>query len=128
MSRAARVKGVRAVGIPVADQDQAVEFYVDTLGFEKVMDAPLPELGGRWIEVRPPDAAPTIALLLSHHDLPAGVDTGIRFTTQDAAGLHADLNARGVDLDELLLWDGVPPMFDFRDPDGNVLYVSEDPS
>lgn len=125
MSRAARIEGVRAVGIAVTDQDRAVAFYVDTLGFEKVMDAPVPELGGRWIEASLPDTGPTIALLPAHDDLPAGVDTGIRFTTQDATALHADLRARGVDVDELLLWDGVPPMFDFRDPDGNVLYVSE---
>jgi lactoylglutathione lyase len=32
-----------------------------------------------------------------------------------------------VSVDELLRWEGVPPMFDFRDPDGNVLYVSEHP-
>ena len=31
----------------------------------------------------------------------------------------------GVDVDELLLWDGVPPMFDFRDPDGNTYDVSQ---
>jgi lactoylglutathione lyase len=41
---------------------------------------------------------------------------------------HAQLSGRGVDVDELLHWEGVPPMFDFRDPDGNVLYVSESPA
>ena len=38
--------------VPVSDQDQAVEFYVGTLGFEKRMDGPFGE-GGRWIEVAP---------------------------------------------------------------------------
>jgi len=35
------------------------------------------------------------------------------------------LVARGVDVDELLRWEGVPPMFAFRDPDGNGLEIVE---
>jgi lactoylglutathione lyase len=119
------IDGVRAVGVPVRDQDRALEFYVDVLGFEKVMDAPVELLGGRWIEVRPARSAVTVALTPAGDRQPAGVDTGIRLTTADAAALHAQLSGRGVDVDELLSWEGVPPMFDFRDPDGNVLYVGQ---
>ena len=111
------------MGVPV--HDQALGFYVGVLGFEKVMDEPAELLGGRWIEVRPSRSSVTVALAPAGDRLPAGVDTGIRFTTGDAAALHADLSARGVDVDELPRWDGVPPMFDFRDPDGNARYVSE---
>lgn len=121
----ARINGARTVGIPASDQDRALEFYVETLGFEKLVDAPLEQLGGRWIEVSPPGSAVTVALVPAHEEAPAGVDTGIRFTTDDAAALHARLSGSGVDVDELLRWEGIPPMFDFRDPDGNVLYVSE---
>ena len=121
----ANINSVRTVGIPVTDQDRALEFYAGTLGFEKLMDAPMPQLGGRWIEVRPADSAITIALVPAREQVPAGVDTGIRFTTGDAAALHAELSAGGVSVDDLLVWEGVLPMFDFRDPDGNVLYVSQ---
>lgn len=121
----ARIDAVRAVGIPVSDQDRAVQFYGQTLGFEKVMDAPIDDFGGRWIEMLPPESAVTVALTPANEQVPAGVDTGIRFTTRDAAALHRRLTADGVGVDELLEWEGVPPMFDFRDPDGNVLYVSE---
>jgi catechol 2,3-dioxygenase-like lactoylglutathione lyase family enzyme len=120
----ARIDGGRTVGIPVNDQDRALEFYAGILGFETLMDAPVEQLGGRWIEVSPPGSATTIALTPARAQAPAGVDTGIRFTTEDAAALHAQLSGSGVDVDELLQWEGVPPMFDFRDPDGNVLYVS----
>lgn len=123
--REARIERVRAVGVPVTDQDRAVGFYVEVLGFEKVMDAPLDQFGGRWIEVAPPAGSPTVALVPARPGTSGGVDTGIRFATGDAAGLHARLSSAGVDVDELLSWEGVPPMFDFRDPDGNVLYVSE---
>ncbi|MPZ61206.1 MAG: glyoxalase [Propionibacteriales bacterium] len=123
----APIDGIRTVGIPVSDQDRALEFYAKTLGFEKLVDAPVEQLGGRWIELRPPRSTVTIALTPAAEKVPAGVDTGIRFTTEDAVALHAELSDRGVDVDELLHWEGVPPMFDFRDPDGNVLYVSESP-
>jgi catechol 2,3-dioxygenase-like lactoylglutathione lyase family enzyme len=120
-----RITDVRTVGVPVTDQDRALAFYVDTLGFEKRLDAPVEQLGGRWIEVAPPGAAITIALVPARDGLPAGVETGIRFTTPDAAAVHADLVGRGVEAGELLRWPGVPPMFKVRDPDGNGLEVVE---
>jgi lactoylglutathione lyase len=81
------------------------------------------QFGGRWIEVAPPGAAITIALVPTHEGAPTGVQTGIRFTTVDAAAVHSDLEARGVDVGELLRWPGVPPMFAVRDRDGNGLEI-----
>ena len=121
-----RITGVRTVGVPVVDQDHALAFYVDKLGFEKRLDVPIGE-GARWIEVAPPAAATTIALVRSREGLPAGVETGIRLMTPDAAAHHADLCARGVDADDVLRWPGVPPMFAFRDQDGNGLEIVEQP-
>jgi len=119
------ITDVRTVGVPVTDQDRALEFYLGKLGFEKRLDAPLEEFDGRWIEVAPPGATTTIALVPTREDVPTGVETGIRLTTPDAAAAHADLEARGVDVGELLRWPGVPPMFAIRDQDGNGLEVVE---
>lgn len=118
----ARIIDVRTVGVPVTDQGRALEFYVGRLGFEKRLDAPLGG-GRRWIEVAPPGAATTIALVTAHEGVPAGVETGIRFTSPDADALWAELRARGVDTDDVLNWPGVPPMFAFRDQDGNGLEI-----
>lgn len=112
------------VGIPVTDQDRALDFYAGTLGFEKRLDSELGP-GMRWIEVAPPGAATSIALLPPAIREGAGVDTGIRLTTTDADADHADLAARGIDVGDVLRWQGVPPMFTFRDPDGNTLYMVE---
>lgn len=119
-----KIEGVLTVGVPVVDQDRALAFYIDTLGFEKRLDAAF-GAGMRWIEVAPPGAAITVALVQSRDGAPAGVETGIRLATSDADGAHADLQARGVDLDEVLRWPGVPPMFAFRDQDGNGLELVE---
>ena len=113
----AHIVEVGTVGIPVTDQERAVDFYVGTLGFEKRRDLPFGPF--RWIEVAPPGAATTIALV------PAGIPAGIRVVTGDADAAHADLTRRGVDADpEVMHMDGVaPPMFSLRDPDGNTLIV-----
>jgi len=121
---APRIVDVRTVGVPVTDQDRALEFYVEKLGFAKQLDVPFGD-GKRWIEVAPPGATTTIALVPSRPGVPAGVETGIRFTTQDADAEQAGLRARGVDADEVLRWPGTPPMFAFRDEDGNGLEIVE---
>jgi hypothetical protein len=54
-----------------------------------------------------------------------GVETGIRFVTPDADEVHSGLRASGVDADDVLRWDGVPPMFAFRDLDGNGMEIVE---
>ena len=58
-------------------------------------------------------------------ELPAGIDTGIRFVTTDADAEHASMAEQGVDVDEVLRWPEVPPMFSFRDIDGNTFYLAE---
>jgi lactoylglutathione lyase len=121
----ARITDVRTVGVPVTDQDQAIAFYVEKLGFEKRLDLAVEQFGGRWIEVAPPGAELTIALVPTHEGVPAGVETGIRLTTGDAAAVHGDLRARGVDVGELLRWPDAPPMFAIRDQDGNGLEIIE---
>jgi lactoylglutathione lyase len=118
------ITDVVTIGVPVTDQDRALEFYRDKLGFEMRRDAPLPQ-AGRWIEVAPPGAKITLALVPSTEGVPAGVQTGIRLATGDAVALHADLEASTVDVGELLRWPGIPPMFAFRDQDGNSLTIVE---
>lgn len=115
---------VRTVALPVTDQDRAVEFYVETLGFEKRMDAPI-GAGFRWIEVAPPGAGVSIAMSPASDTAPAGVNSGIRLTTVDVDREHAAMRQRGIDADDVLRWPDVPAMFTFRDIDGNTLYVVE---
>jgi lactoylglutathione lyase len=118
------IRDIRTVGVPVVDQEQALTFYVETLGFEKRLDVPMGG-GARWIEVAPQNAATTIALIRAHDGLSAGVETGIRLTTADAEAIHANFLAHGIDTDDVLRWPGTPPMFAFRDRDGNGLEIIE---
>ncbi len=119
------IHDVLSIGVPVTDQDRALEFYLETLGLQKRRDVAAPQLGGRWIEVAPAGASVTIALVPSRKQTPGGVETGIRLKARDAAAFHAALEAQGVEVGELLRWPGVPPMFQLRDQDGNGLEIVE---
>jgi catechol 2,3-dioxygenase-like lactoylglutathione lyase family enzyme len=122
-----RISKLGTVIIPVTDQERAIEFYVETLGFEKRTDVPFGD-GYRWVEVAPADADTTIAVVPPPPGKPAGnVETGIALNTDDVDADHAELKARGVDVDAEVsrMGDPVPPMFWFRDPDGNTLMVVE---
>jgi len=125
---ASRIGGINVVMIPSTDQDRSIEFYVDALGFEKRADIPF---GGdyRWVEVYPPSGTTGIALAPPREGDPTGVQTGISLTTDDIEATHAELRSAGVDVDAEVsrMGDPVPPMFWFRDPDGNVLLVVEAP-
>ena len=117
---------VRAVAINVTDQDKALDFYVDTLGFEKRLDAPISPTS-RWIEVAPVGAKTSIALA-NDGTIDVGSDTGIRFTVPDAEAEHAAMRERGVVVGDILRWDGIPPMYTLDDPDGNRFYIVEEVS
>jgi catechol 2,3-dioxygenase-like lactoylglutathione lyase family enzyme len=121
------ISKVGRVCVTVADTDRALDFYVGTLGFEKVVDVPMgPDM--RWVEVSVSGAETTIALAPPPQGQPAGgSETGICLDTSDVDAAHAALKEAGADVDaEVSRYGGpVPPMFWLRDPDGNSLIVVE---
>lgn len=136
-----RISEVGTVFVPVSDQDRALDFYLDKLGFEKRVDFIYGE-GIRWIEVAPPGAANTIALVPSSEGQSAGSDEAhCAFATDDIEADHATLRAGGVDVDaeiartgkrrsglvstDVTVTDPVPPQFFFRDTDGNRFLIVE---
>ena len=79
-----RVTRLGTVIIPIADQDRAIEFYVDKLGLEKRADVPFGN-GYRWVEVAPAGADTTIALAPPPEGKPSeGRETGISLHTDDS--------------------------------------------
>ena len=119
------ISKVGRVCVTVADTDRALDFYVGTLGFEKVVDEPMgPDM--RWVEVAVAGTETTIALAPPPQGQPAGgTQTGICLDTTDVDSAHVALKEAGADVDdEVTRYGGtVPPMFWLRDPDGNSLIV-----
>lgn len=120
------VAQVATVMVPVADQDKAIDFYVEKLGFEKRNDTPFGD-GNRWVEVAPPGATTTVALVQPMEGQEVGIESRVALETTDIEADHAALRERGVDVDaEVMRMGGpVPPMFFFRDQDGNRLLIVE---
>jgi catechol 2,3-dioxygenase-like lactoylglutathione lyase family enzyme len=126
MSTTTRVSKLASVILPVADQDRQLEFYTEVLGLEKRADIPYGP--GRWIEVAPSEAETPIALCPPGPDgAVGGKETGISLQVEDVETYHAQLKARDVDVDADISRFGavVPPLFWFRDPEGNRLMVVE---
>jgi catechol 2,3-dioxygenase-like lactoylglutathione lyase family enzyme len=117
---------VSTVMVPVADQDRAIEFYTEKLGFEKRNDTPFGD-GNRWVEVAPAGAATTVALVQPMEGQETGIESRVALASADIDADHAALRERGVDVDpEVMRMGGpVPPMFFFRDQDGNRLLIVE---
>jgi catechol 2,3-dioxygenase-like lactoylglutathione lyase family enzyme len=110
----------------VADQDAALAFYTEKLGFEVRGDTRFGERGEmRWLEVAPPGSTARLALNPPMGGEPGGGSIGVE--TVDVMGEHARLAAiGGVDLDPApMRTPGAPLMFMLRDPDGNVVVVVE---
>ena len=129
------VTQVATVMVPVTDQDRALAFFVDALGFEKRADFEYAE-GERWVDVAPPGAASQVTLVQARDGRAAGIETGLSFNSTDVEADHAALRARGVDVDAAILGEddppvpwaggvlaGIPPMFLVRDPDGNSFLI-----
>jgi catechol 2,3-dioxygenase-like lactoylglutathione lyase family enzyme len=127
-STGTRIEQLSTVIVPVSDQDAALAFYTEKLGFEKRAEIPMGN-EMRWLEVAPPGADTTVAIVPPREGEPVGVQTRIAFSTHDIDALHADLRSQGVDIDEEVsrMGDPVPPMVFLRDQDGNQMMVVELP-
>jgi catechol 2,3-dioxygenase-like lactoylglutathione lyase family enzyme len=122
------VSNIGVAMFSVTDQDAALAFYTDKLGFEVRGDTSFGENGEmRWLEVAPPGSRTRLALNPPMGGQPGGSTIGVE--TADVLGEHARLSAiGGIDIDpEPMRTPGAPLMFMLRDPDGNVIVVVEEP-
>ena len=118
---------VGRVLVPVADQDAAIAFYTQVLGFTLTADLPFGD-GYRWVEVAPPGGEARSALTPPQGEFRPGRVTGISLSSADPRADQAELAGKGVDVDTET-WGGdgdVPLGFFFRDQDKNQLMIVGD--
>jgi catechol 2,3-dioxygenase-like lactoylglutathione lyase family enzyme len=112
----------------VSDQDAALAFYTEKLGFELRSDTRFGENGEmRWLEVAPPGSTARLALNPPMGGAPGGGGIGVE--THDVLAEHRRLTAiGGIDLDPApMSTPGAPLLFMLRDPDGNHIAVVQAP-
>jgi catechol 2,3-dioxygenase-like lactoylglutathione lyase family enzyme len=123
------VSDIGVVMFTVADQDAALPFYTEKLGYEVRADVRFGENDAmRWLEVAPPGSRARVSLNPPMGGEPGGGSIGVE--TPDLLGEHARLtDLGGIDVDpELMDAPGAPRMFSLRDPDGNHIWVVETPA
>ena len=121
----ATINNIGVVMFTVADQDAALAFYTEKLGFEVRGDSRFGENNEhRWLEVAPPGSTARLALNPPMGGQPGGGGIGVE--TPDVLAEHRRLSALGVDVDpEPMRTPGAPLLFMMRDPDGNHIAVVE---
>jgi predicted enzyme related to lactoylglutathione lyase len=125
----------------VHDQQQALEFYTDKVGWEVRMDVTMPEMGGfRWLTVGPPSQPDVSVVLMAIPGPPVmdeetadqirelmakGFAGTVFLATDDCRASYEELKARGVEFTETP--EERPYGIDsgFRDPSGNSLRLTQ---
>jgi catechol 2,3-dioxygenase-like lactoylglutathione lyase family enzyme len=121
------ITSIAAICIVVSDQERALAYYRDILGFDARMDNVM-ENGMRFLVVAPPGGESGVVLYPAGDDVQAGGSFGSVFATENCQATHAELAGRGVDFSEeptVQEWGGIQAQF--HDPDGNHFVLIELP-
>lgn len=125
------ISGLYSADVFVSDIERAVNFYVNTLGFEKRTDEPMDAAGHRWIEVVPPGS--DVPLILAHgfgHWRPDkfGVYTGLILKVDEMARTVEALKSKGVRFTSEPEPSPWGTFAEIADPDGNAFVLYEMPT
>ena len=135
------LKQLTTTQVWVHDQDEALAFYTEKLGFSVQADVTVPELGDfRWLTVAPAGQEDMSIVLMAIPGPPVfddetaeqvrtlmgkGAANSIFLTTDDCRASYEDLKSRGVQFTEEP--EERPYGIDcgFRDPSGNHLRLTQ---
>jgi predicted enzyme related to lactoylglutathione lyase len=118
------IRKIKFTSIPVRDQDRALRFYLDNLGFTLVTDQPMGP-GQRWIEIRPPKGDCGLALFTPQgYEDRIGTFTGISMECDDVEKTYKELQAKGVDFAKPPKKESWGTSAIMRDSEGNQIVLS----
>jgi catechol 2,3-dioxygenase-like lactoylglutathione lyase family enzyme len=118
------IRGIKFANLPTRDQDRALRFWTEKMGFVLATDQPFDDRQ-RWIELRIPKSEGRVVLFTpdGHEDRIGGFSSVV-FWTDDIDATYAELEAKGVETagpPQKAEW-GSSVMF--RDPDGTQYLIS----
>jgi catechol 2,3-dioxygenase-like lactoylglutathione lyase family enzyme len=117
------IKGVKFASIPVIDQDRALEFYTEKLGFRLLTDQPFSE-EQRWIELGIPGADTRIVLFKFGESPKPGSQMNITFWSDDVEATARELKSKGVQFVMEPKREDWGTAAAFKDADGNTFVLS----
>lgn len=123
---------IALVPVPVTDQDRALSFYVDVLGFsvkaDYVMDADVAGSAGpgaRWVMLSPPGGRVDVTLTTWYRDVRPPGSAQVSIRCDDIDDTHADLVRRGGEPAGSVVDAPWGRSFGITDPDGNSWLIVE---
>lgn len=119
---------MRFASVFTNDEDRAIDFYVNKLGFQLLFDNPT-NFGGRFLAFMPPGGGTWLVMSKPIPGMPAQVGgfSQISFETEDVQATYEALSAKGVEFPQpptRRFWGGVEAQF--VDPDGNIFLLQQD--
>ena len=134
------LKAVSHVGLGVNDQDAALEFWRDKIGFEVRTDVTIPEMGNfRWLTIGPPSQPDLEIMLLqpggpnsspeivekARDVLAHGILPGLIFQVDDVRATYDELKSKGVEMTQEPIEQPYGTDAAFRDPTGNSIRFTQ---
>ena len=119
------ISRMRYASITVTDIDQAIDFYVNKLGFRVLVKMALPA-GNQFVMTAPPEGGSNLVFSLPLPGRNHTPTSAISFETADAAATHDELRSKGVEFSRApseTPWGGVEAMF--VDPFGNSFMLQQ---
>jgi catechol 2,3-dioxygenase-like lactoylglutathione lyase family enzyme len=118
------INGVKFVNVPVRDQDRALRFYTEQLGFRVATDQPFVPGGQRWIELKIPGAETGITLFTPDgHEDRVGTFVGFSLYSNNVEKTYEELKSKGVEFVAPPKKESWGTSVIFKDPDGNQLHL-----
>jgi predicted enzyme related to lactoylglutathione lyase len=117
------IKGIKFATVPTRNQEEALKFFTEKLGFQILTDQPFGEQ--RWIELGIPAADTNVVLFTSPgHEQLIGQFQPFVFWSDDVHSTYKDLNAKGVQFVQPPKTEHWGTSAIFKDEDGNQFLIS----
>jgi predicted enzyme related to lactoylglutathione lyase len=118
------IKKIKFASIAVRDQDRALDFYVNTLGFIVQTDQPMGP-GMRWIELRPAKGETGVALFTAPgQENRIGTFTGLSMECDDVQKTYEELKAKGAEFAKPPKTESWGVSAILKDSEGNEIVLS----
>jgi len=115
------IKQIKFVSIPAEDQDRALDFYTEKLGFTVITDQPFDE-NQRWIELRVPKAE---TLTTDEDKRRVGTFMNMSYTCDDLQKTYEELKKRGVEFENSPKKEPWGNYVIFKDSEGNRFVLGD---
>jgi catechol 2,3-dioxygenase-like lactoylglutathione lyase family enzyme len=117
------IRGIKFASVPVADQDRALAFYTEKLGFRLLTDQPFSD-EQRWIELGIPGADTRLVLFRSSESPQPGHRMNVTFWSDNVEATARELKSKGVRFVMEPRREHWGEAAAFQDADGNSFVLS----